>query len=79
MTDAPRSFDPIWGEKYAHGHAQQYPWDVVASFCMPGCTKSEQISSLEVGCGTGSNLWFAAREGFLVAGAEASKSAIAAA
>jgi ubiquinone/menaquinone biosynthesis C-methylase UbiE len=37
------------------------------------------VRVLEVGCGTGSNLWFAAREGFAVAGVDASVSAINAA
>jgi ubiquinone/menaquinone biosynthesis C-methylase UbiE len=37
------------------------------------------VRVLEVGCGTGSNLWFAAREGFSVAGIDGSASAIAAA
>jgi SAM-dependent methyltransferase len=31
---------------------------------------------LEVGCGAGNNLWFAAREGFRVAGIDASKEAV---
>jgi ubiquinone/menaquinone biosynthesis C-methylase UbiE len=80
MTDAPHSFDPIWEDKYAHGHAQSYPWDAIVSFVFrnaPSDRSREQVRILEVGCGTASNLWFAAREGFSVAGVDASKSAIA--
>src|SRR5262249_49010844 len=34
------------------------------------------VAILDVGCGAGNNLWFAAREGFLVAGIDASPTAI---
>lgn len=80
MNAATRSFDPIWEEKYASGHAQRAPWDSVVSFIFRYAPKGKprgEISILEVGCGTASNLWFAAREGFSVAGVDASKSAIA--
>lgn len=75
----PRSFDPVWEEKYAAGHAQNYPWDIVVSFVyrnLPRHKRRDEIHILEVGCGTASNLWFAAREGFQVAGIEASRSAV---
>jgi SAM-dependent methyltransferase len=74
------SFDPIWEEKYAHGHAQRYPWDTVVSFVFRFCPRDkprQETRILEVGCGTGANLWFAACEGFQVAGVDASPSAIA--
>ena len=73
------SFDPIWEEKYKSGHTQDYPWDHVVSFIFrsfPDMTKRSGVRILEVGCGTGSNLWFAAREGFSVTGVDASVSAI---
>jgi SAM-dependent methyltransferase len=79
---APRTFDPIWEEKYRAGHRQRYPWDVVVSFVFRNAPRDRPRSDvrvLEVGCGTGSNLWFAAREGFQVAGVDASASAIDAA
>jgi SAM-dependent methyltransferase len=75
-----RSFDPIWEEKYAAGHRQIYPWDAVVSFVFrnwPREKPREQVRILEVGCGTGANLWFAAREGFSVAGIDGSSAAIA--
>jgi ubiquinone/menaquinone biosynthesis C-methylase UbiE len=78
MTQA-LSFDPIWEHKYAAGHVQHYPWDVVVSFVFrhyPRAKPREEIRVLEVGCGTASNLWFAAREGFQVSGIEGSESAV---
>jgi len=76
------SFDPIWEAKYAAGHAQRYPWDVIVSFVFrhfPHEKSRDAIRILEVGCGTASNLWFAAREGFQVAGIDGSQAAIRAA
>jgi ubiquinone/menaquinone biosynthesis C-methylase UbiE len=78
MTSLP-SFDPIWEIKYAAGHEERYPWDAVVSFVFrnyPRHKSREEIKILEVGCGTASNLWFAAREGFQVAGIEGSPSAV---
>lgn len=76
------SFDPIWEQKYASGHQQRYPWDCVVSFIFRNAPQNRppsEVTVLEVGCGTGSNLWFAAREGFRVIGVDGSASAIAAA
>ncbi|MDJ0677009.1 MAG: class I SAM-dependent methyltransferase [Calothrix sp. MO_167.B42] len=73
------TFDPIWEEKYSQGHSQRYPWDTVVSFVFrnyPRYKQRHEVKILEVGCGTGSNLWFAAREGFRVVGIDASPSAI---
>ena len=73
------TFDPIWEEKYSQGHFQRYPWDTVVSFVFrnyPRHKQRHEVRILEVGCGTASNLWFAAREGFRVTGIDASPSAI---
>ena len=78
MTELP-TLDPIWEKKYAAGHMERYPWDVVVSFVFQNFPKDKPRSAvriLEVGCGTGSNLWFAAREGFSVTGVDGSASAI---
>lgn len=75
-------FDPIWEAKYAAGLRVRYPWDAVVSFVYnhsPAGLPPSQIRVLEVGCGTASNLWFAAREGYSVSGVDASPSAIEAA
>jgi SAM-dependent methyltransferase len=75
-----KTFDKIWEDKYSSGHSQRYPWDIVVSFVYRHYPRSKargEIEILEVGCGTASNLWFAAREGFKVTGIDASPSAIA--
>ena len=72
-------FDPCWEEKYRSGHQQYYPWDSVVSFVFKNAPKDRprhEIKILEVGCGTGANLWFAAREGFSIVGVDASSNAI---
>ena len=74
------TFDPIWEEKYRNQHVQLYPWDQVVSFIFreaPRGRPRSDVHVLEIGCGTASNLWFAAREGFRVTGMDASPSAIA--
>ena len=71
--------DPIWERLYASGHAVRYPWDSVVTFVFRNAPRNvgrSAVRILEVGCGTGSNLWFAAREGFSVAGIDGSPSAI---
>ena len=76
-----KSFDSIWEELYGAGaQLNRYPWDVVVSFLFtnkPRGRAHSDVNILEVGCGAGSNLWFAAREGFRVAGIDGSESGIA--
>jgi SAM-dependent methyltransferase len=76
-----RSFDPVWDRIYRSGlHGNRYPWDAVVSFVFryrPRERKANEASIIEIGCGTGPNLWFAAREGFHVSGIDASEAAIA--
>ena len=70
---------PIWESKYSKGHRQLYPWDVVVGFVFKNFLNKKpkkNIHILELGFGTGSNLWFAAREGFSVFGIEGSKTAV---
>lgn len=74
------SFDPIWETIYGEGRQlNRYPWDVVVSFIFsnyPRTKERKDVQILEIGCGAGSNLWFAAREGFQIAGIDGSTSAI---
>ncbi len=69
----------VWEDIYQAGHTQRYPWDIVVSFVFRNAPKGKprnEVKILEVGFGTGSNLWFAAREGFSVAGVEGSETAV---
>jgi SAM-dependent methyltransferase len=71
----------IWEtEIYSRGHhLNLYPFDAVVSFLFrwrPSSKRREETDVLEIGCGAGNNLWFAAREGFSVFGIDASQTAI---
>ena len=70
----------IWEDIYSSGrHLNRYPWDSVVSFIYrfkPNVEPRSKVNVLEIGFGSGSNLWFAAREGFSVFGVEFSPSAV---
>ena len=69
----------IWEAKYSSGLFQKYPWDTVVSFVVNNAPRDRprsQVEIMEVGFGSGPNLWFGAREGFKVSGIEASASAV---
>ena len=69
----------IWESIYQAGQRNNYPWDNVVSFVFRNAPKDrprDQVSIVEVGFGTASNLWFAAREGFAVSGVEGSETAV---
>lgn len=72
--------DPVWESIYRAGKAlNRYPFDQVVSFLyrnQPPAKPRSETRILEIGCGAGNNLWFAAREGFSVAGVDGSPSAI---
>ena len=75
------AFNPIW-EKEIYGQGRQlgrYPYDAVVSFVFRYAPRDRERSAvriLEIGCGAGNNLWFAAREGFSVTGIDGSATAI---
>jgi SAM-dependent methyltransferase len=74
--------DPFWEQEiYSQGHhLNRYPFDGVVSFVFRWRPRTKPVADtriVEVGCGVGNNLWFAAREGFQVAGIDCSASAIA--
>ena len=74
-------FNPFWEDDiYGKGqHLNRYPYDNVVSFVYRNYPRERARSGiriLEVGCGAGNNLWFAAREGFRVAGVDGSETAI---
>lgn len=67
-------------EVYEKENMPRYPYESVVSFVFryaPPNIPRKNIRILEVGFGSGNNLWFAAREGFSVAGVEISDKAVA--
>jgi len=73
------TFDTTWEGRYADGLDVRYPYDHVVTFVNrhhPRNRPRSSVNVLEVGCGSGNNLWFAAREGFSVFGIDGSASAI---
>ena len=73
--------DPVWEQQiYSQGqHLNRYPFDCVVTFVMrhrPRDKSRADTQILEIGSGAGNNMWFAAREGFQVAGLEGSQSAL---
>lgn len=60
--------------------ANHWPVDAVVGFLLRHAPKHRpraQVRVLEVGCGTGNNLWCAAREGFATTGIDNNEAAIA--
>ena len=75
------SFDPVWESRYKDNpeYRNKYPFNSVVTFVYkhrPRDRSPADTNVLEVGCGNGNNLWFAAREGFQVAGIDGSDTAI---
>jgi SAM-dependent methyltransferase len=69
----------VWDTQiYANGKFPRAPFDMVASFVYRNAPPlpREQVSILELGCGSGNNVWFLASEGFRVTGTDASPRAI---
>ena len=75
-----QSYDPIWDEIYEAGdQLNRYPFSSVVTFLYrhaPRDRARSDIRILEIGCGAGNNLWFAAREGFDVTGLDGSEAAM---
>src|SRR5262245_57036654 len=74
-------WDPVWENTvYGQGrHLNRYPHHAVVSFVFRQFGQAPDRRSVricELGCGAGNNVWFAAREGFTVAGIDGSASAI---
>jgi SAM-dependent methyltransferase len=73
------AWDPVWEEVHRSRAWGKYPpedlvrW-VARNFYSAADRRSVRL--LEVGCGTGANLWFMAREGFRVDGIDGSETAV---
>jgi SAM-dependent methyltransferase len=77
MAEYQSNWEKIYSEN--PDYRSWYPWSEVVTFIFrnaPRSRKRDEISILELGCGTGNNLWFAAREGFRVSGIDISKTAV---
>jgi ubiquinone/menaquinone biosynthesis C-methylase UbiE len=74
----PQSWDPIWEEVFLNQEWGKYPSENLIQFVARNFYKfkRDNIRILEVGCGTGANIWYIAREGFLAYGIDGSKSGI---
>ena len=74
------SWDSTWETIYSErGHCNRYPSEAVITFIMRHFRTNDynhRPKILELGCGTGPNLWFLAREGFEAYGIDGSKTAI---
>jgi len=73
------TFDEIWARRYENPkYRNVYPYTEVVSFVFRNAPQKPRAEThiLEIGCGTGNNLWFAAREGFSASGIDASDTAI---
>lgn len=74
-------WDPAWENNvYGQGrHLNRYPHHAVVGFVFRHFGRvpdRSRVRFCELGCGAGNNVWFAAREGFSVAGIDGSASAI---
>ena len=73
------SWDPVWDDIYRTRAWGQYPGEDVIRFVQRqygAAPDRGRVRLLEVGCGAGANLWFMAREGFVVHGVERSPTAV---
>ena len=72
-------WDKGWDKIFSEVEWGKYPGEELIRFIARNfynVPKRSDISILEVGCGTGANLWFLAREGFNAYGLDGSKVAI---
>lgn len=73
------TWDPSWERIFASRDWGKYPPEELVRFVARNfysVPNRSDIKLLEIGCGTGANVWFVAREGFSVCGVDGSKSAI---
>jgi SAM-dependent methyltransferase len=72
------AWDVIWEKVFRKNEWGKYPAEPLIRFVAKNFYPKERKTCkiLEVGCGTGANIWFIAREGFSAFGIDASKTAI---
>jgi len=72
------SWDPVWEQVFTSQPWGRYPGEDIIRFVARNYYAAPDraaVRFLEVGCGTGTNLWFLAREGFSASGIEGSQAA----
>lgn len=73
------SHDPAWEEIFSTREWGKYPPEELIRFVARNyysAPSRDQVRLLELGCGTGANIWFMAREGFAAHGVDGSVSAV---
>lgn len=73
------SWDGVWEQVFQQQEWGKYPGEDLIRFIARNFYKApdrREVRLLEVGCGPGANLWYAAREGFSVYGVDGSATAI---
>lgn len=73
------SWNPVWDEVFASREWGKYPDLEVIRFVARNFyhhVPRSAVNLLEVGCGTGANVWYMAREGFHTSGVDGSSKAI---
>ncbi|HVE14009.1 MAG TPA: class I SAM-dependent methyltransferase, partial [Elusimicrobiota bacterium] len=76
------AWDPAWDDVFRAQPWGKYPPEEVVRFVARNFYKAPDrgaVRLLEIGCGPGANLWYAAREGFAVFGIDGSEPALEAA
>ena len=76
------SIDPVWEELFRTREWGKYPPEELIRFVARNYYRvpdRSQVRFLELGCGSGANLWFLAREGFHATGLDGSPAGLAAA
>ena len=71
-------WDPVWEKVFTSQAWGRYPGEDLIRFVARNYFATPErgkVRFLEVGCGTGTNLWFLAREGFSASGIEGSTAA----
>lgn len=74
------AWDPVWDEVYRDRPWGKYPPEELVRFVARNfyaARDRKAVRILEIGCGPGANLWYAAREGFSVTGLDGSEQALA--
>lgn len=72
------AWDPIWEEVFHSQEWGKYPGESLIRFIARNFYKRnrKEVRILEIGCGTGANIWYLCREGFSAYGIDGSKKAV---